>query len=133
MRGVVFDVEHNGFWLEEWGPRPQTLAEAKQIAEQLIAAAPRLIPIYQHRMIPAEPHLPGNLVFSVRQTDIIVYGTDLRDYLVHDFLMSKEEQEEWTVPSGTRLIQFWDTERFQYVRWGPDGSCVVDNSRGLLP
>jgi hypothetical protein len=132
-RGVVFDVEHNGFWLEEWGPRPQALAEAKQVAEQVLAAAPRLIPIYQHRMIPAEPHLPGNPVFSVHQTDIIVYGTDLRDYLVHDFLMSEEEQEEWTVPSGTRLIPFWDTERFQEVRWGPDGSCVFDNSRGQLP
>jgi hypothetical protein len=39
-RGVVFDVEHNGFWLEEWGPRPETLAEAQRIAEQLVAAAP---------------------------------------------------------------------------------------------
>jgi hypothetical protein len=132
-QGVVFDVEHNAFWLEEWGPRPQTLAEAKQVAEQFIAAAPRLIPIYQHRMIPAEPHLPGNPVFSVHQTDIIVYGTDLRDHLIHDFLMSEEEQEEWTVPSSTRPIPFWNTERFQCVRWGPDGGCVFDNSRGQLP
>jgi hypothetical protein len=70
---------------------------------------------------------------SLHQTDIIVFGTDLRDYLIHDFLMSEEEQEEWTVPSGTRPIRFWDTERFQEVRWGPDGGCVFDNSRGLLP
>src|SRR5262245_12201831 len=48
-QGIVFDVEHNAFWLEEWGPRPETLAEAKQVAERLVAAAPRLIPIYQHR------------------------------------------------------------------------------------
>jgi hypothetical protein len=132
-RGVLFDIEYNAFWLEEWGPRPAALVEAKRAGEQLIAAAPRLIPVYMHRMIPAEPHLPGNPVFSVHQTDIIVYGTDLRDYLAHEFLMTEAEQEEWTVPSGTRPIAFWNTERFQEVRWGPDGSCVFDNSRGLLP
>jgi hypothetical protein len=132
-RGVVFDIEYNAFWLEEWGPKPATLAEAKRVAEDLIAAAPRLIPVFIHRMIPDEPHLPGNPVFSVHQTDIIVYGTDLRDYLAHEFLMTEAEQEDWTVPRGTRSIGFWDTERFQAVRWGPDGSCVFDNSRGLLP
>jgi hypothetical protein len=132
-RGVIFDVEHNGFWLEEWGPPPKTLTEAKQVAEQLLAASPRLIPIYMHRMIPAEPHLPGNPVFSVHQTDIIVYGTDLRDYLAHEFLMTEEDQEEWTIPSGTRPIAFWNTGRFQSVRWGQNGCCVFDNSRGQLP
>src|SRR5207244_3545588 len=24
-QSVLFDVEHNGFWLEEWGPRPGSL------------------------------------------------------------------------------------------------------------
>src|SRR5262249_15149234 len=132
-RGVVFDVEHNEFWLEEWGLRPETLAAAQRVAEQLVAAAPRLVPVYMHRMMPAEPHLPGNPVFSVHQTDIIVYGADLEDYLAHEFEMTEGEQEEWTVPTGTRPIRFWDTERFQAVRWGPDGSCVFDNSRGQLP
>jgi hypothetical protein len=132
-RGVVFDVEHNGFWIEEWGPRRKSLAEAKQAAELLIASAPRLIPVYMHRMMPAEPHLPGNPVFSVHQTDIIIYGTDLRDYLAHEFLMTDDEQADWTVPTGTRPIAFWDWEQFQAVRWGPDGSCVFDNSRGQLP
>lgn len=132
-QGVVFDVEHNNFWLPEWGTRPATVAEAKEVAEQLVAAAPRLIPIYLHRMIPAEPHLPGNPVFSAHQTDIIVYGNDLRDYLAHEFLMSEDEQGGWTVPEGARPIRFWDTDRFQAVRWGPDGSCVFDNSRGTLP
>src|SRR5829696_5935359 len=26
-RGVLFDIEHNGFWLDEWGPRPPPLSE----------------------------------------------------------------------------------------------------------
>ncbi|MCE9545560.1 MAG: SMI1/KNR4 family protein [Planctomycetia bacterium] len=134
-QGVVFDIEHNSFWLEEWGPRPKALAEARLAVERLVQAAPVLIPVYQHRMMPADPHLPGNPVFSVHQTDIIVYGRDLWDYLVHEFLMSEEEQWDWTVPTGTRPIRFWDTDRFQAVRWGPDGNggCVFDNSRGQLP
>ena len=53
--------------------------------------------------------------------------------LTHEFLMSEDEQEDWIVPSGSRRIQFWDTERFQAVRWGPDGGCIFDNSRGQLP
>lgn len=132
-QGVLFDVEYNAFWLEEWGLRPETLVEVKAFADKLIAAAPRLIPVYQHRMMPDAPHMVGNPVFSVHQTDIIVYGTDLQDYLTHEFLMSEDEQEDWIVPSGSRRIQFWDTERFQAVRWGPDGGCIFDNSRGQLP
>jgi len=76
--GVLFDVEHNGFWLDEWGPRPRSLEEAMRLAGELIAVAPRLIPVYMHRMLPDEPHLPGNPVFSVHQTDIIHYGFDWR-------------------------------------------------------
>ena len=45
----------------------------------------------------------------------------------------KDDLEEWTVPTGTRRIAFWDTERFQETRWGPDGGCVFDNGRGVLP
>ena len=131
-QGVLFDVEHNSFWLDEWGKRPTSVVEAKQIAEQLVATAPRLIPIYQHRMMPDDPHMDGNPVFSVHQTDIIVYGTKLWDYLSHEFLMTEDEQDEWTVPSGTRPIVFWNTERFQAVRWA-GGCCVFDNSRGAVP
>ena len=119
-RGVLFDVEHNGFWLAEWGPRPAATGEA---------AAPRLIPIFGHRMMPDEPHRAGNPVFSVHQTDIIPYGSDLADYLRHKF--DPDNHEIW--PGPYRPIRFWDVERWQAVRWGPDGGCIFDNSGGLLP
>jgi hypothetical protein len=57
----------------------------------------------------------------------------LRDYLIHEFLMTEDEQGEWTVPKTIRPIAFWDTDRFQDVRWAGGGGCVFDNSRGLLP
>ena len=104
LQGILFDIEYNGFWLEEWGPRPGSLDEALRAASELVAAAPRLIPIFSHRMMPDEPYLPGNPVFSVHQTDIIYYGFDLADYLRHEFHLPG--REPW--PEQVRPIRFWD-------------------------
>lgn len=130
-RGILFDIEHNGFWLDEWGRRPASLIETQRIASELVASAPRLVPVFKHRMMPSEPHLPGNPVFSVHQTDIIYYGVDLRDYLIHEFL-TREDIGLWPIPETVRRVRFWDVERFLSVRWA-GGSCVFDNSGGQLP
>jgi len=127
-QGILFDVERNGFWLEEWGPIPASMQEALRAANDLVQAAPKLIPIYIHRMMPEEPLSAGNPVFSVHQTDIIYYGFDLADYLRHEFAL--DGREPW--PAEMRPIRFWDIDRFQGVRWS-QGPCVFDNSRGLLP
>jgi hypothetical protein len=112
LEGILFDIEHNRFWLPEWGARPDRLEDAKRAASALIAAAPKLVPIYQHRMIPDEPREPGNPVFSVHQTDIIYYGFDLLDYFRHEFDLGA--REPW--PEKVRAIRFWDLDRFQ-TRW----------------
>lgn len=131
LEGILFDVEHNGFWLPEWGARPGRLEDANAVVEKLVAAAPVLVPIYQHRMIPDRPHQPGNPVFSVHQTDIIYYGADLRDYLIHEFL-TRADVGLWPIPDSVRKIEFWDIERFWKVRWS-QGSAVFDNRKGILP
>jgi hypothetical protein len=115
--GILFDVEHNGFWLEEWGPRPTSWNEARQIVHNLVQGDPPLIPIFNHRMMPSEPCLAGNPVFSVHQTDIIYYGVDLRDYLIHEFL-TREDIGNWSITENIRQVPFWDIERFLKVRWG---------------
>ncbi|WP_157369516.1 SMI1/KNR4 family protein [Zavarzinella formosa] len=130
-RGILFDIEHNGFWLDEWGPRSASLGEAQRIAGELVSAAPKLIPIYKHRLMPSEPHAAGNPVFSVHQTDIIYYGVDLRDYLIHEFL-AREDVGVWPIPETVRRVPFWDIERFLSVRWA-GGACVLDNSAGQFP
>ncbi len=103
-RGVLFDIDNNGFWLEVWGPRPASVDEALRRGEELLSAAPRLIPIYGHRMMPDEPCLPGNPVFSVHQADIIHYGFDLADYFRHEFNLPG--RQPW--PEEVRPTRFWD-------------------------
>ena len=133
LDGVLFDVEFNGFWLPEWGDRPAALDDALAAARRLVEAAPKLIPVYQHRMMPAEPHAAGNPVFSVHQTDIIVYGDDLASYLSREFC-TDDDDDDWSPgPGDARPIRFWDIERFHQVRWQHGGVCRFDNRRGDFP
>jgi hypothetical protein len=83
--GICFDIEHDNFWLEKWGERPTTLAAAFERAKQAVDQAPKLIPIFSHRYIPDRPLEAENPVFSVYQTDIIYYGTNLSDYFENEF------------------------------------------------
>jgi hypothetical protein len=83
--GVQFDVEYNDLWRSSWGPKPATLKAQKARVRELVEGAPKLIPIIGHRYLLAEPCTAGNPVFSVWQSDIVVYGADLRDYLVFEF------------------------------------------------
>jgi len=104
--GICFDIEHNVFWMEEWGPKPDDISAAIEIAQQEIAKAPVLIPICSHRFIPDEPHLSGNPVFSVYQTDIIYYGSNLTHYFANEFWPGKYA---WTEEHdrSIRNIRFW--------------------------
>ena len=102
LDGLLFDVERNGFWLEEWGDKPLELEQQFAIARDAVNAAPRLIPIWGHRFLPSEPHERGNPVLSVMQTDIIVYGRDLLSYFQNELGHKYENIEP------TRPIRFWD-------------------------
>ena len=97
--GLVFDVEHDVLWPDSWGPRPdQPPARAARVAE-LVASAPRLFPICGHRFVVAGT--PG-LVLSIVQSDIIVYGNDLREYLMNELLRPYQLDR-----SDARAIRFW--------------------------
>ena len=108
LSGVLFDVENNDTWLPDWGHRPELMEDAKALVTEHLRKAPRLIPFYAHRMMPDRPHLNGNPVLSVYQTDIIYYGFDLDDYLRHEFGLPG--RKPW--PSKIRLIEFWDPDRW---------------------
>ena len=106
FEGIAFDIEMNTFWLPEWGPRPDALDDAIAIARKAFDAAPRLIPVNGHRYIPDRPHEAGNPVFSVVQTDIIVYGAHLAEYLENEFLQAFN-RARYEVRGDARVIAFW--------------------------
>ncbi len=85
LKGLLADIEFNGFWREDWGAPPPKLRAAVAVAREQVAAAPLLIPIFGHRYIPSEPLLPGNPVISVHQSDIIYCGANLADYFDSEF------------------------------------------------
>ncbi len=85
LRGLLFDLEINGLWCDNWGQKTDSIEEAKRIFLKHYAAAPQMIPIYSHRYI---PFIKDNMkipVFSIMQSDIIYYGPDLSTYLEIEF------------------------------------------------
>ena len=110
LNGILFDIEHNAFWMKDFGERPDDLQTALDIATTHIGKMPKLIPIYAHRFMPDDPHKAGNPVFSIHQTDIIYYGRDLEDYLENEFGNPKQPMEEAhgiAYPPPIRKIEFW--------------------------
>jgi len=103
LLGILFDIEENNFWWDNWGPRPKQVDEAKEICRIEFAKAPKLVPILSHRYIPSEPFEEGNPVFSIHQTDIIYYGCDLSDYFSHEFHLESFQKS----PSPLKEIRFW--------------------------
>lgn len=93
--GLAFDIEHNQLWRPSWGPLPATLSAQKARVRELVAQAPRMIPVYAHRYLLAEPCQADNPVFSIYQSDVVVYGPDLRAYLLAEFagLLGLDERE----------------------------------------
>jgi hypothetical protein len=103
FEGMAFDIEHNVFWLDDWEPKPSSLGEAIEIARRHVAAAPKLVPVCSHRYLPCEPLDAGNPVFSIYQTDIIIYGIDLWDYFWNEFA---PPNDRWARTKGMSAEQF---------------------------
>ncbi len=84
-QGFEFDLEHNALWPASWRTKPPTLTARKARMGKLLAAAPAMIPVHAHRYLLGDPCQAGNPVLSIYQSDIIVYGADLRSYLLKEF------------------------------------------------
>jgi hypothetical protein len=51
--GTLFDVEYNALWHPSWGQRPADMNTALSTARRHLARAPKMIPVYGHRYLPA--------------------------------------------------------------------------------
>jgi hypothetical protein len=111
LDGLLFDIEHNDFWHASWGTRYPDLRDRKRRIIELVAQAPMLIPIMGHRYLVAEPCCAGNPVLSVYQSDIIVYGGDLRTYFLAEFTyflsLGRDALRMDGADASWRAIPFW--------------------------
>jgi len=98
VEGVLFDIVENDFWYGGWGPRPGPGPAEVATARGFLLTAPRMIPVYSHRYLPAA--VSGHPVLSIYQTDVVHYGNDLTDWLNREFQLGKpaETQARATVP-----------------------------------
>ena len=104
--GICFDIQNNAFWPASWGAKPASLMEAFQVAKRKIDAAPKLIPVLGHRYLPDRPSIKGNPVFSVYQTDIIYYGSNLWNYFQNEF-QYYFGVTRYQISDAPRRIEFW--------------------------
>ena len=110
LEGLLFDVENDSLWWPAWGERPARADDRAEVLRDVVAQAPKLIPLISHRYLPADPHEAGNPVFSVYQSDIIYYGANLTDYFEREFMGLHRP-----LPRPIKRIQFWS----EFV--GPNG------------
>ena len=85
IESALFDININGFWPSSWGVRPEDLSEREALARTHLDRIPRLVPLYSHRYLTADPAFVPSPIFSVHQTDVIYYGDDLLDYVAYEF------------------------------------------------
>lgn len=104
IRGALFDVENNNFWLKSWGEKPSKLEDRLIEAKNQMEAVPKLIPVSGHRYISSEPNEAGNPIYSVHQMDIIFYGENLWDYFEVEFDKKKHSDIDC---SKIKKIPFW--------------------------
>ena len=93
-------------WHVAQGKRPADITEARAVAQAHVQAAPPLIPVCGHRYLPGRPDESGNPVFSVYQTDIIIYGQDLANYLENEFSYYFGTPD-YVIREPLRKIEFW--------------------------
>lgn len=104
LEGVLFDVEYNDFWFGTWGERPVKVSEALAVTRRRFADVSRLIPLFLHRFLPSQPCEAGNPVFSVHQTDVVYYGSDLLEYFENEIF---EQYNLKGYSTTIRPIPFW--------------------------
>jgi hypothetical protein len=98
------DLHDGYFWCDEWGEKPIDPEASESIMNKHYSLAPKLIPIYSHRYIPAIEDCEKIPIFSVMGTDIICYGEDLISYF--DIEFGSKQQNEINVNECLN-VPFW--------------------------
>lgn len=103
LRQLEAAVGAGAFWWDSWRPRPSDDVDAVLVAHGQLLNVPRLVPLFENRYLPAVPAAAGNPVFSWYFADVIVYASNLTDYLLQEFAHARGS----TRPGPVREVPFW--------------------------
>ncbi|KAJ0233379.1 Uncharacterized protein HA466_0283440 [Hirschfeldia incana] len=75
-------VVRNGFWVDSWGTRPGSDAEALSLVKKFVEFAPVLVPVYDNFYVPSTtPNLAGNPVFRIDGDGVRALSCDVAGFL----------------------------------------------------
>ncbi|MGH1564552.1 hypothetical protein [Mumia sp. DW29H23] len=100
--GVAAYLRTSGFWPSSWGERPDDPERREGAARERMEAVPRLVPLFSHRYLTADPQYVPSPVFSVYGTDVIYYGDNLVDYVAREFMAPSP-----SAPPKRQRVPFW--------------------------
>jgi len=112
-------IGSNGVWLKSWGNIRPTSDETKEkIFSEWFQKIPKLIPIHGHRFVVNDHTNTQNPVLSIWGSDTIVYGWNMRHYLLSELyehlnlieLVYNKEDDEWYDEFKQELQQIQNTE-----------------------
>ncbi|MBO5701186.1 MAG: SMI1/KNR4 family protein [Clostridia bacterium] len=99
IKALRSDVE-DWFWIDSWGDQPESREEELAVFDSIAERAPKMIPIYGHRYMPA---LDGAPIISTVGADSIYYGYSLVKYLNYEFFGIKDG----FVSGKVKKVPFW--------------------------
>lgn len=108
----------NKVWLESWGmTRPKSDEEKEKLFSEWFNQAPKILPITGHRFVVNDANYYP--VLSIYGSDIIVYGWNMRHYLLNELqehlnlheLVYDEEDNEWY---SEPIKEFQEINNFEY-------------------
>jgi len=102
---LLEDVMRDYIWLDSWGKKPEQNENKKKIFSNWFNNSPKLIPIYAHRFVISEPINSDNPVLSIYGHDTIIYGGNMRHYLINEL---KEELNLFEEVYDNEYEEFYD-------------------------
>ncbi len=126
LKGIEFDIHANNLWLRRWGERPAESSVALEKARTDFKTWPKLLPVYGHRFLAAEPRRSDNPVFSIWQTDIVCYGANLAHYLANEFV--QRDVARHVLKQNVQKIEIWSDfidNRKEFLTEGMDAETTA--------
>jgi hypothetical protein len=85
FRTILQDIMGpNKVWVKSWGTKPSSDEEKEAMFLEWYNKAPKLLPIYGHRFVVSGIDMPDRPILSVWGSDTIIYGWNLRHYLLNE-------------------------------------------------